>query len=674
MNDISVIFPIAGLGSRFNYSFKPLLKATEECFIELAKKPFDQLKLYNYDIKYYFIFRRSQNLNNYISLKLKELFSNDNIECLIIDIDTNGPLQTLQYAIKKYNVKGLSFVCDCDHMININPFINKLNNMGKTDIVIPYWNISVSDYNDFGKIKIDKYDNILDFCEKEHLDDTDNGIIKGLIGCYLFKNIEMILNYPNYENISSMLKDILIQNSASLSILRITDAAFFGTPEKLQDFRFNRALKYSLFIDIDGTIINQENKQILPFTNEKLDYWSSLGHKIILTTANNETYRDKITDMLNTYNIKYDFLIMNLSPGPRIIINDKKPYLPYYRMAKGIDLIRNTGLCNIDIPETPPKILKIFKGASFAKVYLLQDNDNKKFVRKYIYITYNNLIEHVNILKRQCSDISRFNYYKTDLCPNIINEVSNNDEYYYDMEYLEGYDKLSTFDNNVIFKIIKRVNNDLEKYVYVFNKKLNINESLQWLQTYLDEKIFPKFKIISENYPDIYKILNGEITINNIKYKNIFFYLNNINMEKIIPEYLSPIHGDLTAENIMYNNVLDDYKLIDMAGSRYVDAKEMDIAKVFQSIICEYSSWDTNSTLFEEIYENNFIISDIYLKNKYDEIKDIYNETQYFKGIFYMSTYFIRMIPYLINVSHNQAKFIAILSIYYLNLTINNIR
>jgi hypothetical protein len=145
-------------------------------------------------------------------------------------------------------------------------------------------------------------------------------------------------------------------------------------------------------------------------------------------------------------------------------------------------------------------------------------------------------------------------------------------------------------------------------------------------------------------------------------------------MEKIIPEYLSPIHGDLTAENIMYNNVLDDYKLIDMAGSRYVDAKEMDIAKVFQSIICEYSSWDTNSTLFEEIYENNFIISDIYLKNKYDEIKDIYNETQYFKGIFYMSTYFIRMIPYLINVSHNQAKFIAILSIYYLNLTINNIR
>lgn len=635
--EINIIFPIAGLGSRFGNVFKPFLLATEETFIELAKKPFNNIENKNF----YFIFRQSQEEKYHVSETLKKLFPNDNINFCIIG-DTNGPLQTLQCAIDKYNITGPSFVCDCDHSINITPMLEKLNILTQFDVFIPTWDIELSDYENWGKVILEN-GNIKTFCEKEFIQDNE---IKGLIGCYLFCNIELLLNYPRYENISDVLK-IMHQENKNLLTIPIKEASFFGIPETLQKFRFQRAQKYTLFIDVEGTLINQETKELLPNSIDKLNKWIDLGHTIILTTATDET---RIMKHIKKYNIPYHRLICDITPGPRYLINDKKPYIPYYTMAAGFQINRNEGISHIEFPSNSPTIIKEFEGASMTHVYLLSN----KVIRKY---TNNNQID---VLKRQCEDLKRLYFYNNSMFPKVIHEHGSIDEFYYDMEYLENYTLLSNFDKEKIYTLLYRILTDLHTYVYCYKKYLTDNEKDKWMQEFFNTKLIPKYPLL---------LKHNEIYINNIQYKSIYYYLENIKKEDFYPEFICPIHGDLTLENIMYDSESNLYKLIDPAGSRYMDAIEMDIGKLFQSLVCDYSSWKSKCDL-TIVSDNSYLIPEKYLCNKYEELKLLVSEKEYKKGVFYMCTYFIRMIPYMKNKSQEHVLFVQLLTIYYLSTLI----
>ena len=664
--NLSVIFPIAGLGSRFGYTFKPFLKATEYTFIELAKKPFDRLKDFGYHPSYYFIYREGQEKEYNVTKTLKTLFPNDTINGLIIN-DTNGPLQTLQKATQKYNLKGMAFVCDCDHSIQIEPMIESFDLIEHNDVLIPTWNIEEKDYIHWGKIKLDTQHKIIDFCEKEYMK-AEDGFVKGLIGCYLFKNIEKILSYPSFENISSMLKQMHSEGKPMITI-PILEADFFGTPKTLQEFRFKRAQKYTLFIDIDGTLIHQTTRKLLPGTLNKLEYWKYQGHQIVLTSATDPLNRNQLIELLHEYQIPYDHLILGLSPGPRFIINDRKPYIPYYCMASGIVIHRDHGIGDIDLPENPPIIVKLLKGASFAQTYLVEDTQHhKRFVRKYISKD-GDLIVHADILKRQCEDLKRLYFYKKDLCPKILNEYDSVNEYYYDMEYLEGYQTLSSFDYSTIYAILPNILTDLNQYVYSYKKVIPKDEKIKWLQEYLEEKVYPKFKMIEDLHPELCQLIHLEsVQINGRLYRSIQDYLQYINLEKYAPDFICPIHGDLTLENILYHPETNDYKLIDPSGARYMDAIEMDMAKLFQSLVCNYASWSEYTELVKYTTEDGYIIHESFLKNSYDKIQSFYDYETYQKGLFYMSTYFIRMVPFMLHKSSQHAIFILLLAIHYLDI------
>ena len=145
-NGVSVIFPMAGLGTRFGGVFKPFLKATDDTFIELAKKPFDVL-LTKYDVEFVFIYRESQESQYDVSTQLSNMFPNNSIRCLTVP-DTKGPFETLWTAINDFGINGHAFVCDCDHSIDITPMLEKLDQMvcndTSTDVVIPTWPITES--------------------------------------------------------------------------------------------------------------------------------------------------------------------------------------------------------------------------------------------------------------------------------------------------------------------------------------------------------------------------------------------------------------------------------------------------------------------------------------------------------------------------------------------------
>ena len=115
-------------------------------------------------------------------------------------------------------------------------------------------------------------------------------------------------------------------------------------------------MKKTLFIDIDGTLIKHKGNQskmfmdemeILPGVLEKLNEWDANGYKIILTTGRKECLRKITEEQLLKNGIFFDQLIMGLTRGERVLINDKKS-ISDMNVATAIQLKRNEGIGNIN--------------------------------------------------------------------------------------------------------------------------------------------------------------------------------------------------------------------------------------------------------------------------------------------------------------------------------------
>jgi hypothetical protein len=114
---------------------------------------------------------------------------------------------------------------------------------------------------------------------------------------------------------------------------------------------------YTIFIDIDGTILETTSNLHLQYKNnsiplegtvDKFIEWDRKGYNIILTTGRRESMRRKTEEELERLGIFYDQLIMGLGGGKRILINDRKPDSEE-DTAIAINVTRNEGIKNINI-------------------------------------------------------------------------------------------------------------------------------------------------------------------------------------------------------------------------------------------------------------------------------------------------------------------------------------
>ena len=112
----------------------------------------------------------------------------------------------------------------------------------------------------------------------------------------------------------------------------------------------------TIFIDIDGTLLKHRGNlhdiitldpEVLPSVIEKLVEWRRDGHYIVLTTARAEGTRLVTEHQLAKCGIFYDQLIMGLTNGPRILINDKKADVA--TTASSFSIKRDKGLGGIEI-------------------------------------------------------------------------------------------------------------------------------------------------------------------------------------------------------------------------------------------------------------------------------------------------------------------------------------
>ena len=114
----------------------------------------------------------------------------------------------------------------------------------------------------------------------------------------------------------------------------------------------------TLFVDIDGTLVKYRKfselaestltpiQDVIDFVNSHFDS----GSVIIITTARPETYREFTENELGTLGIKYNQIVMNCGRGTRVVLNDIDPDKPELPRAIGINLERDGGLREIEIP------------------------------------------------------------------------------------------------------------------------------------------------------------------------------------------------------------------------------------------------------------------------------------------------------------------------------------
>jgi len=113
----------------------------------------------------------------------------------------------------------------------------------------------------------------------------------------------------------------------------------------------------TIFCDIDGTLlkhcgdISQQSliePIILDGVIEKFREWDIKGYKIILVTGRRESTRKDTEEQLRKSGIFYDYLIMGITGGTRVIINDRK-LNKIEDTAAAVNIERNTGIKSIDI-------------------------------------------------------------------------------------------------------------------------------------------------------------------------------------------------------------------------------------------------------------------------------------------------------------------------------------
>ena len=137
-----------------------------------------------------------------------------------------------------------------------------------------------------------------------------------------------------------------------------------GTPKDLKIYigkknEFKTEKPKTIVCDLDGTILRHVHrysdiKDDIPKTNpgviEKFNEWDSFGHCIILMTARKESARNKTEKDLQLLGIPYDQLIMGVTSGKRVIINDKLTSSCKSR-AGAVDIITDQGFKKINWKE-----------------------------------------------------------------------------------------------------------------------------------------------------------------------------------------------------------------------------------------------------------------------------------------------------------------------------------
>ena len=593
---------MAGDGQRFGSKFKPFLKIFDKTFIELALEPFvknkDQIEQVT------FILQQKHNIEFKVVAAIQKLQLPFPTSTLVVE-PTKNVIETISELFKWHQTINEVVFCDCDHWLNIDELFQEIDK-NQYDCIIPGWSFKLEEIKKWSVASVDDKNEVIDIKEKDY--PLKGNKLFGVIGCYYFKKlIKEDLNIDNFKNVSEIIKSIT-EHGQKVKLIPVKEAEFFGDPERLTNLYISKNSN-TIFCDLDGTIIKHENIpdytkgfELLEGSLEKVNEWRKNNSFIVLTTSRDEQFRSEMEKMLKDANITYEYLVMGLPPGPRYLINDKKPYSDK-KMADSFEVIRDVGVKNLNIGHSEAKCEELKNATHKSIPSTASDYQKVKF-------------------KAQYDSMSEINSLFPGTTPQILS-------FGYSMEFLRDYKGLHQLDFKDRLHTLDKLFELMEK---MYAQKTRVTD---WLANHLVEKITPKVKITKE--------LGFEKEIIEIKE-----LVNNIaKSEFIAPQFLCKYyHGDLTYENILVKN--EDIKLIDFDNDNKPGPVELDLGKLTQSILTHYEFWDKNLEVYTN-YEFNKIIEfyNTLIGDKQQTIN---------KAHFYCALHLIRMIPYQAKTSLERVK------------------
>lgn len=314
-------------------------------------------------------------------------------------------------------------------------------------------------------------------------------------------------------------------------------------------------------------------------------------------------------------------------------------------------------------------IIQELKGGSFSKTVVIEENGSK-FVRKFIS---RNINREYGLVRWQ-SQIRKLQIMNEAIgstnVPKILSMGFQDDNYYYDIEYLENSKNLldyllepyasvdvdTAFDN--LFNII-------ESY-----KKTSFGSVKGSFSLYIQEEIVSVLKRVLSN-SSVKSLSEKELDQLGSLCAEAFEliesntdYLNKIELIETLT------HGNLTLENTMIDTS-GQIRLIDLYAETYCESWLGDVSQIMQSCIGNY---ELINDLDENAFNCLFTEKTIPTNASYEEfqyrlhkfISKLSHDEKIVLDVFYASQ-FIRMFPFKIDKTPRKAFYFIIKGLTILN-------
>ena len=537
-----ILIPLGGKGERF----KKEGYKTPKALIKILDKPviyylLENLNLSNIEFVY-IPYNIEYERYNFEQLLRKD-FPNINFKFLILQEDTEGPVETIKLALNKLNIKDCPVLSvDCDNFYK-EDIINLWQGKNK---IITFLDNTHENIFSYAKIEGNLVKKIV---EKEKISNI------ACTGSYGFDSYKILLKYSekmikeknkikNEYYISGLINSML-SDKINFELANIKNKNYFslGTPDLTEQF------KKILLFDLDGTLVNTDN------------LYSRVWEKI-LKRYNIDTNYDFFKHFIKGKSDKdfLNFILPNLKDEDIIEISNLKDLL----------MIQNIENENIIFSDVIPFIEKN-KNSRIGIV----TSSNKITAKKILEQTQ--LSEYVNLLIA-AEDCKK---HKPSQEPYImaIKHFKTNIENFYIFE--DSISGLKSAMNSGVNNVFLRESEEEIDYdckfkkfsdVVLHNKEYCLSNNIKIIENTLDNLIIKKIIKYEDNLKtgyicDIerYKIITSDKTTLEIVYK-----ISNFNNK------LSNIANKLN----LYNNEIFFYKnlvdIVDIKKPKFYNVSKKD--------------------------------------------------------------------------------------------------
>jgi hypothetical protein len=340
---MNLIIPMAGRSSRFP-GLRPKWMLTHPGGRFMAIAALAGLRPEQFG-KIYFVYLQEHEQQFHFRKGFEEELADAGLKKKTVMVELEKPTrdqpETVYQAILKAKIKGPILIKDSD---------NKFSCDVKAGNFVCYY-----DLNQAGLVKpknksyivVDDHQRVVNIIEKKVISPYFCVGGYGFEDAALFSETLQNLNLENDRYISNVIYQCIL-NKGVFKAVAVSDYCDWGT---LQDWENYKRSFATLFIDIDGVLVEHSSAHFPPYYGESggleenvqiiQELRASGKFQIIITTSRPEKYRQVTVRQLKAIGVAYDQLLMNMLHSKRIIINDYSKANPY-KSCDAINLKRNS--------------------------------------------------------------------------------------------------------------------------------------------------------------------------------------------------------------------------------------------------------------------------------------------------------------------------------------------